>query len=181
MKNTGIVRRVDVLGRVVVPKEIRKILKISEGDPLEIFTEKDWVILKKYSPLSDKDGLIPTVASALCRQTGKTVFICDKDVVLATSGYSHKEILATPISFELEKCIRENKTIISSFDEGGTPLKVIENDSFGFVNQLVMPIEGEEETYGAIILCDKVKENKISAGDIDLVRLACDVISDKQK
>ena len=50
MKNTGIVRRVDVLGRVVVPKEIRKILKISEGDPLEIFTEKDLVILKKYSP-----------------------------------------------------------------------------------------------------------------------------------
>jgi AbrB family transcriptional regulator (stage V sporulation protein T) len=95
MKATGIVRRVDVLGRVVVPKEIRKILGISEGDPLEIFTEKDGIILKKYSPLSNMDEIANDVAQALSRQTGKCVFICDKDVFLSASGLAVKEILDT--------------------------------------------------------------------------------------
>ena len=181
MKSTGIVRRVDVLGRVVVPKEIRKILKISEGDPLEIFTEKDSIILKKYSPLYGDGELLNTIASTLLKQTGKTVFICDKDLILSASGQCYKEIIASPISAILEKFIRENKTLLSIFEDGGEPIKITENDEFGFTNQLIIPIEGEEETYGAIILCDKTKENKITSEEIDLVRFASQIISGKRK
>jgi len=181
MKSTGIVRRVDVLGRVVVPKEIRKILKIAEGDPLEIFTERDTVVLKKYSPLADNEGLISTIASNLAKQTGKTVFICDKDIIIATSGCVSAEIIATPISSSLEKLIRENKTVICSFDDGCEPIKLTENHQLNFVNQLVMPIEGVEETFGAIIVCDKSKENKISAEDIELTRFASFIIADRRK
>ena len=177
MKATGIVRRVDVLGRVVVPKEIRKILGISEGDPVEIFTEKDGIVLKKYSPLSNMDEIANDVAQALSRQTGKCVFICDKDVFISASGLAVKEILGREISRQIYGLILNKQTLVSSFCDGGTPVKLTENDDLAFFNQLIMPIRVNDEAIGAIILCDKFKETKISSNEIELTELACEVLA----
>ena len=87
MKATGIVRRIDDLGRVVIPKEIRRTLRIREGDPLEIFTDREGeVILKKYSPIGELSDFAKEYAETLAATSGHLVVICDKDLVIAVSG-----------------------------------------------------------------------------------------------
>lgn len=91
MKATGIVRRIDDLGRVVIPKEIRRTLRIREGDPLEIFVDRDGeVILKKYSPISELGDFAKEYADALYDSLGHSVLICDRDVYIAVSGSSNQ-------------------------------------------------------------------------------------------
>ena len=85
LKATGVVRRIDDLGRVVIPKEIRKTLRIKEGDPLEIFTDKEGeVILKKYSPIGELSEFATGYAETLARTTGHIACITDKAV-----SYTH--------------------------------------------------------------------------------------------
>ena len=104
MKATGVVRRIDDLGRVVIPKEIRKTLRIKEGDPLEIFTDKEGeVILKKYSPIGELSEFAAGYAETLAKTTGHIACITDKDTVIAVSGTSKKEFYEQGISEELEK------------------------------------------------------------------------------
>ena len=181
MKSTGIVRRLDVLGRVVVPKEIRKILQISEGDPLEIYTEKDSVILKKFSPLSLVDELVSDISSSLCRQTGKSVFICDKNSFLSCSGICSKEILSCKISSQISSLIKENKTLIVCFEDGGSPIFITENESYGFNNQLFMPIQVDDEAFGGILLCDRNRENRITSKDVELLSLSTSILASRFK
>lgn len=91
MKATGIVRRIDDLGRVVIPKEIRRTLRIREGDPLEIFVDRDGeVILKKYSPISELGDFAKEYADALFDSLGHAILICDRDTYIAVSGSSKK-------------------------------------------------------------------------------------------
>ena len=93
MKATGIVRRIDDLGRVVIPKEIRRTLRIREGDPLEIFTDREGeIILKKYSPIGELGTLAKIYAESLSQTLGCTVCITDTDQVVAASGSGKKEL-----------------------------------------------------------------------------------------
>ena len=109
MKATGVVRRIDDLGRIVIPKEIRRTLRIKEGDPLEIFTDKEGeVILKKYSPIGELSEFATGYAETLSKTTGHIACITDKDSVIAVSGGSKKEFLEQSLSPELEK-VMENK------------------------------------------------------------------------
>ena len=110
MKATGVVRRIDDLGRVVIPKEIRKTLRIKEGDPLEIFTDKEGeVILKKYSPIGELSEFAAGYAETLAKTTGHIACITDKDTVIAVSGTSKKEFYEQGISEELEKIMDEKE------------------------------------------------------------------------
>ena len=179
MRATGIVRRVDILGRVVVPKEIRKVLKIDEGDPLEIFTDKDGIILKKYSPISNMDGLADDFCKAITKQTGKCACITDKDAVISTCGICFKQIVSRPISKDLYSLIVNQQTVLSSFDEGGAPVNIVDNEKCEFVNQLVMPIIANGEGLGCIVIGDKEKENKISTGDFELLSFACETLASR--
>ena len=87
MKATGIVRRIDDLGRVVIPKEIRRTLRIREGDPLEIFTDREGeIILKKYSPIGELGTFAKEYADSLGQVAGVMVCICDRDAVIAAAG-----------------------------------------------------------------------------------------------
>lgn len=93
MKATGIVRRIDDLGRVVIPKEIRRTLRIREGDPLEIFTDREGeIILKKYSPIGELAAFAGMYADSLAKEAGCLVCICDMDQVVAASGNGRKEV-----------------------------------------------------------------------------------------
>ena len=103
MKATGIVRRIDDLGRVVIPKEIRRTMRIREGDPLEIYTDRDGeVIFKKYSPMGELGTFACELAEALSRTAGLSCAICDRDAVIAAAGGAKKEILEKSISSDLE-------------------------------------------------------------------------------
>ena len=103
MKATGIVRRIDDLGRVVIPKEIRRTMRIREGDPLEIYTDRDGeVIFKKYSPIGELNGFASEYAETLYKTAGMPIFVCDRDAVIAVSGASKREYMDRKISKALD-------------------------------------------------------------------------------
>ena len=104
MKATGIVRRIDDLGRVVIPKEIRRTMRIREGDPLEIYTDTDGqVIFKKYSPMGELSEFAAQICDALHKTTGSIAVVCDRDAVIAVAGGGKRELLDRRISRELEE------------------------------------------------------------------------------
>ncbi len=106
MKATGIVRRIDDLGRVVIPKEIRRTMRIREGDPLEIYTDREGeVIFKKYSPVGELNSFAAQYAETLHKTGEIAVIICDRDAVIAAAGVPRKDYLEKHISKELEKII----------------------------------------------------------------------------
>ena len=112
MKATGIVRRIDDLGRVVIPKEIRRTLRIREGDPLEIFTEREGsVILRKYSPIGEIGAVAGLYAESLAHTMNCIVCLTDMDQIVAASGNGSKELLNRYISKELEYAIQARKQI----------------------------------------------------------------------
>ena len=115
MKATGIVRRIDDLGRVVIPKEIRRTLRIREGDPLEIFVDREGeVILKKYSPIGELGDFAKEYADSLHEAIGHIACIADRDNIIAVAGAAKKEFLNKPIGTAVEKVMEERKPILIS-------------------------------------------------------------------
>ena len=128
MKATGVVRRIDDLGRIVIPKEIRKTLRIKEGDPLEIFTEKEGsIILRKYSPIGELSEFATGYAETLAKTTGHIAFITDKDTVIAVSGGPKKDYLEQNVSDELEQ-LMEDKEVYTSKENSDIALPITEHD-----------------------------------------------------
>lgn len=168
MKATGVVRRIDDLGRIVIPKEIRKTLRIKEGDPLEIFTDKDGeIILKKYSPIGELSEFAVGYAETLARTTGHIACITDKDTVIAVSGAPKKEFLQQNLSTELEE-VMDNKEIYTSKENNEVSLPITQNDNKErkFNSQVVYPIVSQGDTIGSIILISKDQNTKM--GDVEL-------------
>jgi len=121
LKATGIVRRIDDLGRVVIPKEIRRTLRIREGDPLEIFTDREGeVILKKYSPIGELSDFAAQYAESLHKTSGHITCISDRDTIIAVSGASKKEFLEKALSPEVERIIEEKNTLVIKAPEEKT-------------------------------------------------------------
>ena len=118
MKATGIVRRIDELGRVVIPKEIRRTQRIRRGDPLEIFTTGDGeVIFKKYSPVGEMSGVAAQYTEVLSRCFALTAFVADRDRILAVSGSGRRELADRSISQPLERLMEGRKL----YQSDGTP------------------------------------------------------------
>ena len=118
MKATGIVRRIDDLGRVVVPKEIRRTLRLREGTPLEIFTDREGeIILKKYSPMMELNAFAGQYADAMAQSTGLLVCITDRDQVVAAAGGAKKDFFQKPISRALEHVIEDGEKQMRELEE----------------------------------------------------------------
>ncbi|MNT16267.1 Stage V sporulation protein T [compost metagenome] len=167
LKATGVVRRIDDLGRVVIPKEIRKTLRIKEGDPLEIFTDREGqVILKKYSPIGELSEFAAGYAETLSKTTGHIACITDKDTVIAVSGGSKKEFLEQDISQELEQLI-EDKEIYTSKDNSDMSMPITKNDNKErkYFSQIVYPIMSNGDTIGTVILM--AKEPNVKMNDVE--------------
>ncbi len=174
MKATGVVRRIDDLGRIVIPKEIRKTLRIKEGDPLEIFTDKEGeVILKKYSPIGELSEFATGYAEALAKTTGHIACITDKDSVIAVSGGSKKEFLEQSLSKELEE-IMENKEIYTSKDNNEISLPITENDNRErkYNSQVIYPIISQGDVIGSVILLSKDQNTKMGETEFKVVQSA---------
>ena len=177
MKDTGIVRRIDVLGRVVIPKEIRKTLKMNEGDPVEVYTEKDALVIKKYSPVKTLGGSLDCAAESLEKCTGHSVIVCDENTYLASSRSLAGEIVGNKITKAVEELLKRKKTLVVNRSEGGAPIEILPGDRFNFANKLFMPVMAGDETIGAIILADKSKDNPITSSDVSLAMLTAGFIA----
>lgn len=148
MKATGIVRRIDDLGRVVIPKEIRRTMRIREGDPLEIYTDREGeVIFKKYSPIGELAAFAGQYAETLHKTCSLAVVICDRDAVIACSGVPRKEYVDKSLSDELEAII-EGRTLYM-WHEGGRRLPVIADSDNHFLS-CAMPIISEGDIIGCV-------------------------------
>jgi len=159
MKATGIVRRIDGLGRVVVPKEIRRTLRIREGDPLEIFTAGDGsIILKKYSMVGELGSLAKEYADSLSQASGHITCIADKDLIIAVSGAPDKKLLDKNISYELERTLNLRKVISASRSEPSFVPVLEDDDPEMYNNQFVAPIIAEGDVIGAVMLLSPNKK-----------------------
>ncbi|HWT26935.1 MAG TPA: stage V sporulation T C-terminal domain-containing protein, partial [Mobilitalea sp.] len=143
MKATGIVRRIDDLGRVVVPKEIRRTLRIREGDPLEIFTDREGeIILKKYSPIGELGQFAKQYADSLAQTTGHIIAITDKDQFIAVSGPAKKDLITKGISHELEEVINERESIVAAKEDKNF-IKIMSEDDGEYTYEVIFPIISE--------------------------------------
>lgn len=172
MKATGIVRRIDDLGRVVIPKEIRRTLRIREGDPLEIFTDRDGgIILKKYSPIEELSEFSKEYVEALHQTIGNIIMICDKDSIISVSGGAKKEYLDKKISNELYKIMEARKAVILEIG-GQNPISIFEEEGEAtYTAQVITPIIAEGDIVGGVIIATK-EENKFSNVELKLAEAA---------
>lgn len=163
MKATGIVRRIDDLGRVVIPKEIRRTHRIKEGDPLEIFTDREGeVIFKKYSPIGELGDFASSYADALSKSSGLGVCITDKDNIIAVSGVPKKELQEKRVSDEIEKIMNDKEKFIKK-DSEKRSFAVADGISRYYAG-VVMPIISEGDTVGSVVM---FSDNDKSMGDIE--------------
>lgn len=166
MKATGIVRRIDDLGRVVVPKEIRRTLRIREGDPLEIFTDREGeIILKKYSPIGELGQFAKQYADSIAQTTGLIVAITDKDQFIAVAGPAKKDLVTKGISHELEEVINERENIAASKEDKNF-IKIMNDDDGEYSYQVISPIISEGDAIGSVILLSK--DPKARFGDMEI-------------
>ncbi len=153
MKATGIVRRIDDLGRVVIPKEIRRTLRLRDGDPMEIFTDREGtVILKKYSPIGDISDIAEEFAESAGRILGSTAVITDRDQVVAVSGGAVRDLLEKQISDRLAGLLEEKNSILIT--EGSDVCRITGDDGYSEScrSQIVVPIISQGDLIGSVIL-----------------------------
>ena len=149
MKATGIVRRIDDLGRVVIPKEIRRTMRIREGDPLEIYTDREGeVIFKKYSPIGELAAFAGQYAETLHKTCGLAVAICDRDSVIACAGISKREYQEKSLSEAVEHMM-EKRTFYAN--NGDTEPRSIIRDGGAHTVSCAMPIISEGDVVGCVV------------------------------
>lgn len=174
MKATGIVRRIDDLGRVVIPKEIRRTLRIREGDPLEIFVDRDGeVILKKYSPIGELGEFAKEYAESLNETLGHITLITDRDTIIATAGSFKKEYLEKPVGPDLEKVMEERKVQVG--EEGDMQLV---RDKWDHVSaRVIAPIVYNGDPIGSVVLLSRDEQVKMGELELKLAETAAGFLS----
>ena len=154
MKATGIVRRIDDLGRVVIPKEIRRTLRIREGDPLEIYTDKDGeVIFKKYSLMGDLQNVAGQICETLYKTIGCPTTIADRDTIIAVSGAPRRELLEHRISSQLENVMEGRQ--LYQYQTGDPEFLITDSGSSKLTVALAAPILSEGDVMGCVVLSGK--------------------------
>lgn len=160
MKATGIVRRIDDLGRVVIPKEIRRTMRIREGDPLEIYTNSDGeVIFKKYSAISEMSENAVYVADIMYKIAGCPVIIFDKDHVVASSGVSRKEFAERRVTGQLEELMETRGQFYkgSSYDTAFYAAEGVEKQAIA-----ALPIISAGDVTGAVAFLESDGASEVS-------------------
>lgn len=154
MKATGIVRRIDDLGRVVIPKEIRRTLRIREGDPLEIFTDREGeVILKKYSPISELGEFAVEYAETLYETLGTPALISDRDEMLAVAGLSKKDYMNRQLSPVCEEILNDRTIVTEKMEKS---VEWIPGQIEQVKSYCIVPIIANGDAIGAVYLLSKV-------------------------
>lgn len=174
MRATGVVRRIDNLGRIVIPKEIRRTLRIREGDPLEIFTNHEGeVILKKYSPIGELSTFAQAYTDSISQLLGKTAVVCDRDQIIAASGAERKSLQGQEIDKKMEDMIEERRSQVA---QSGDKNFVNITDSIPFYAQAAATIICEGDAIGAVMILDNDKNSKLGENELKMVTVAADFL-----
>lgn len=163
MKATGITRRIDDLGRIVIPKEIRRTLRVREGDPLEIFTDREgMIILKKYSPIGEMGEFADSYVEVMAQTLQATICITDTDSVIAASGAGWKELMDQPVSKTLENSMESRS--------------MVKDRAFfsGYEKQILIPILSAGDVIGSVLLLKN--DGLVSDADLKVIQAAAGFI-----
>lgn len=179
MKATGIVRRIDELGRVVIPKEIRRTLRIREGDPLELFTERDELMLKKYSPIASIEQFAKGTAKSLSEQSGYLAVICDTDGVLQASGAGKKALTGKSVSDKMTEVMLSRRSYMANKSEGGDILPIAAETDLTVTAQVIVPVVSNGDCLGAVVLLSTDEGAVMEASALKLARLTSDIIANQ--
>lgn len=155
MKATGIVRRIDDLGRIVIPKEIRRTMRIREGDPMEIFTSREGeILLKKYSPVGELGEVAALIAESGAQTLGELVCVTDRDYVIAASGSRKKEYEGKLLDKQLQEAIDDRCMQVMKGDKSGF-VKITQDDAMEYETQAVATILTHGDSIGAVVILGK--------------------------
>ena len=192
MKATGIVRRIDDLGRVVIPKEIRRTMHIRDGDPLEIYTDREGeVIFKKYSPVGELAAFAGVYAETLHRTCGLCVVICDRDGVIASAGVPRRDFAEKALSPELDAVLAARRLYVYSpagrapAPEDGAPpcdrkLPATADGASEYFISCAMPMIGGGDLAGAVVSLTREEPPSDPARrdqEIKLIRTAAEFLA----
>ena len=176
MKATGIVRRIDDLSRVVVPKEIRRTLRIREGDPLEIFTDREGeIILKKYSPIGELSAFAGQYAESLAQTTGCLACICDMDQVVAAAGTGKKDLADKYISSQLGKILNE-RTAVMFPDQEQAGVRIVSEQEVEYAGEIIHPVICEGDVIGGVILLSRDGKKPFTGAEQKVAGCAADFL-----
>ncbi|MBQ7255082.1 MAG: AbrB/MazE/SpoVT family DNA-binding domain-containing protein [Oscillospiraceae bacterium] len=168
MKATGIVRRIDDLGRVVIPKEIRRTLRIRDGDPLEIYTEKDGeVIFKKYSPMGDLQEFAAQICDSIGKNAGHAAAVCDRDSIIAVSGAPKRELLDKRNSPELEQIMEQRR--LYCHRQGDALLPAVDGGEKWHIG-VAAPILSEGDLMGCVLILLSDSEAQVGEAEQKLAQ-----------
>ena len=166
----GIVRRVDDLGRIVIPKEIRRTLRIREGDPLEIYTEKDGgVIFRKYSPMGDLQEFAAQMCESIGTATGRIAAISDRDTIIALAGAPKRELVDKPNSQALDKLMEQRKNY--RYQDGDTPIRASDTTEKYHLG-VAAPILSQGDLMGCVMLLLQENDKPLAESDQYLAQTA---------
>ncbi len=175
MKATGIVRKIDELGRVVIPKEIRKALRIREGDPLEIYTEKNGeIVLKKYAPMGDVLEIVTQYVESIASTTEFVACVADTETIIAVSGASKSDYLEKEISDHVLN-VMEDRAIWSTRDDTKMPILQGERTS-KYTAQIIAPIISDADAIGTVILFSFDYNKKITDVEYKIAKSAANFL-----
>jgi AbrB family transcriptional regulator (stage V sporulation protein T) len=171
MKATGIVRRIDDLGRIVIPKEIRRTLRIREADPLEIYTDREGeIILKKYSPIGEMGTFAKQYAESMAQVSGHIAMISDRDQFIAVSG-GMKNILGKSISKDLEEKINNRESVLAAKGDRNF-IPVCRETEDEYQHEAISPIICEGDVIGSVILLETDHKSKMGEVEQKLIQSA---------
>lgn len=178
MRATGIVRRIDELGRVVIPKEIRRTLRIREGDPLEIYTDHDGeVVLKKYSPIGEIATIAKDYTDSLYRTLGHVTLISDRDAVVAVSGAGKRDQFEKALSAETENIMQGRTAVMKNLSDGERMLPLVQGDQTEqYTGQIIAPILADGEIVGCLMLAERESGVRMTAVDMKVAETTAVII-----
>lgn len=172
VKATGIVRRIDDLGRVVIPKEIRRTLRIRESDPLEIFTDHEGaIILKKYSPIGELGSFAKQYAESLSQVSGHLALIADRDQIIAAAGSNSKQVLGKSVSKALEEKMNSRETVCTSRSDKDY-VSVTEDEAEEYQHEVIIPIITQGDVIGAVVLLSAKAGDEMNEVEMKLAQSA---------
>lgn len=171
MRATGIVRRIDDLGRIVIPKELRRTLRIRESDPIEIFSGREGeIILKKYSPMGEISTFARQYAESLAQVSGRAALISDRDQFIAVAG-GFRTFLGKSISKELENKLENRETLMATANDKKF-IPIVKDNTDEFEEEAICPIICEGDVIGGVLLLGRSESEKMGEVELKLIQSA---------
>jgi len=174
MKAVGMVRRIDDLGRIVIPKDIRRTLRIREGDPLEMFVAPNGhIVLKKYSPIGEMGDMVQDMADTIALGANGIALICDRDAVVAASGHKGKSPVGRRIGRVVERAMADRRLLMMHYNKDKGSGTMLDNEAdLHIVSAAVAPIIFGGEAFGAVVLGTSDEERTVGVLEEKLALIA---------